>query len=65
MRQEGNAANQVRTSNYFGAPELLVQAEADLQKADIYSLGMTLLCAFYLCEPVDRKKATHRTREYS
>lgn len=65
VKQSGTATNQVRTSNYFGAPELLVQAEADLQKADIYSLGMTLLCAFFLCEPVDRKKATHHTREYS
>lgn len=59
----GQAISQVRTSTFFGAPELGVQSEADLQKADAYSLGMTLLCAFYLTEPVDRKNASAFNRK--
>jgi hypothetical protein len=34
----------------------------DLSKSDVYSLGMTLLSAFYLCEPVDRKKCAPYNR---
>lgn len=34
----------------------------DLSKSDIYSLGMTLLSAFYLCEPIDRKKCAPHNR---
>jgi serine/threonine protein kinase len=39
----------MRTSAYYGAPELSNSKQADFQQADIYSLGMTLLSAFYLC----------------
>jgi hypothetical protein len=34
----------------------------DAAKGDVYSLGMTLLTAFYLCEPIDRKKCAHYNR---
>ena len=34
----------------------------DLYKSDVYSLGMSLLSAFYLCEPIDRKKAAPLNR---
>lgn len=54
----------LRTSSYFGAPELNTSAERDLSQADIYSLGMTLLCAFYLCEPIDRKGSAPYNRKY-
>ena len=54
----------LRTSSYFGAPELSNTVERDLSQADIYSLGMTLLCAFYLCEPIDRKNSTPYNRHY-
>lgn len=43
------AASQIRGSVYYGAPELSTTLFADLEQADIYSLGITLLCAFYLC----------------
>lgn len=48
----------------FGAPELETGVDFDLQQADIYSLGMTLLCAFYLCEPIDKKAAKPYNRKY-
>lgn len=38
---------------------------ADLYKSDVYSLGMTLLSAFYLCEPLDRKKSAPFNRALS
>ena len=31
-------------------------------KADVYALGMTFLSAFYLCEPIDRKKCAPFSR---
>lgn len=36
----------------------------NLEQADIYSLGMTLLSAFYLCEPIDRKAVQDYNRKY-
>jgi serine/threonine protein kinase len=45
---KGNFRN-ARTSLNFGAPELNSSNNYDLKKADIFSLGVTLLCAFYLC----------------
>jgi hypothetical protein len=37
----------------------------DMSKCDVYSLGMTLLSAFYLCEPIDRKKCAPYNRALS
>jgi hypothetical protein len=43
-------------------PSLLSKHGVDLSKSDVYSLGMTLLSAFYLCEPIDRKKSAPFSR---
>lgn len=45
--------SQFRGSVHFGAPELTEAFDPNLEQADIYSLGVTLLCAFYLCEPIN------------
>lgn len=45
--------SQIRGSIHYGAPELSNSLLPDLEHADIYSLGVTLLCAFYLCEPIN------------
>ena len=47
----------MRSSVNYGAPELSNTIDANLEQADIYSLGMTLLCSFYLCEPINRTAA--------
>lgn len=43
----------IRSSKYFNAPELSNSKKTDLLSGDVYSLGVTLLCALYLCEPID------------
>lgn len=55
VKSEDRVSTNVRVSTYYGAPELINSQKADLEQADVYSLGMTLLSAFYLCEPIDLK----------
>jgi hypothetical protein len=56
QKGEANAgSSSVRADNRFSAPESSHQQEVDLLKGDVYSLGLTLLCAFYLCQNIDRK----------
>jgi serine/threonine protein kinase len=49
------AASGARPDQRFSAPEASHQQEVDLLKGDVYSLGLTLLSAFYLCQHVDRR----------
>jgi len=52
--------------SYAGAIGLNgLAAMVDLYKSDVYSLGMSLLSAFYLCEPIDRKKSAPLSRDLS
>jgi serine/threonine protein kinase len=49
------ASSGARPEQRFSAPEASHQHEFDLLKGDVYSLGLTLLSAFYLAPHVDRK----------
>jgi serine/threonine protein kinase len=49
------ASSGARPDQRFSAPEASQQHEVDLLKGDVYSLGLTLLSAFYLCQHVDRR----------
>lgn len=53
--QKGNSSSGARPDQRFSAPEASHQQEVDLLKGDVYSLGLTLLSAFYLCQHVDRR----------
>ena len=44
-----------RASKYHASPETNSNEQYDFKKADVYSLGSTLLCALYLCNPLDVK----------
>lgn len=52
--------SQVRTSTVYEAPELRSSTRASLEQADVYALGVTLLSAFYLCEPLNLDKASQQ-----
>lgn len=57
LKDDGSLnTNKIKSMSHFNAPELSVEASCSLQKGDVYSLGLTLLCGFYLCEPIDRKE---------
>ena len=64
--QIGTFSNALKTSNGFAPtglkvlknfsdPDMGKTKEENLFYSDIYSLGMTLLCAFYLCEPIKKE----------
>ncbi len=54
----------IRSSVHYNSPEMN-QSEKYLQKkSDVYSLGVTLLCAFFLCEPIDLGKAAKFHKSY-
>jgi serine/threonine protein kinase len=55
VKLQVGAPGNVRASVCYAAPELATSNQANLEQADVYSLGMTLLSAFYLCEPIDSK----------
>lgn len=55
LKNTNMAKSQFRSSVNYAAPELRSNLDADLQQADTYSLGMTLLSAFFLCEPINRQ----------
>jgi serine/threonine protein kinase len=48
----GNLRNNRASKNYV-SPEANTNEQFDFRKADVYSLGATLLCALYLCNPID------------
>lgn len=37
----------------------------DLLQGDVYSLGLTLLCAFYLVQPLDRKALPNHNKAFA
>jgi serine/threonine protein kinase len=49
VKSQERGSTSVRVSTYYGAPELKNSQKVDLEQADVFSLGMTLLSAFYLC----------------
>lgn len=59
----GNLRNNRASKNYI-SPEANSNEQYDFKKADIYSLGMTLLCALYLCNPIDVQQALKLSQKY-
>lgn len=60
--KESNHYKDLYSTHKIARMSSLKMDSVDLLKGDVYSLGMTLLTAFYLCEPIDRKKCAHYNR---
>lgn len=56
QKGEGNVdSSNARADNRFSAPETGHKHEINLFQGDVYSLGLTFLSAFYLCQHIDKK----------
>jgi serine/threonine protein kinase len=63
---EGNSSStRMRGESEFNAPELSHQPQVDLLQGDVYSLGLTLLCAFYLAQPLDRNALPQHNKNFA
>ena len=49
---KGNLRNNRASKNYT-APQTNSNEQYDFKKADVYSMGVTLLCSLYLCNPIN------------
>lgn len=54
----------VRSSKAFEAPEIGQSEDFDPLKSDVYSLGMSMLSAFYLVKPISRKGTAPYNRKF-
>ena len=59
------STSQVRSSANYSAPEFKSSTDVDLREADIYSLGITLLSAFFLCEPINQNCAPTLCQQFN
>lgn len=55
----------VKVDSQFNAADFSQNSQEDAFKDDVYSLGVTLLSAFYLTQPLDRKLFIQQNKNFS